>query len=238
MIGVALGVVLRQRLGAADGLTQVARVAGHLVQAQIGIPVFAHHVWLHVILAQIAPSRVARRARIRRRVRYLRVGIPLRRQSVLQFVIKEGSQKCQCPRIASIGIQPLHEALHHGAQIPRRVSPVRVRMPFEGGAVKVHAAIEIRQPLAIVLVPHNRPLTQKVRGVGVTRILRHGKGQQLALGVQVHRAARDRVRVDNRDHRKVLLLRQCQRVAANQRRARGQNLELRSHCSYLSSHCP
>ena len=121
-----------------------------------------------------APAGVALRTGIRRCIRNLRPGIALGSPSVLQLVIHEILQKDERARIAGVRIESLDESLQHRAEIARRVDPVGIGKHFESCAVEVEAAVEIRQSLAIVLIPQDGPLGEEVRRVGITGIVRNG----------------------------------------------------------------
>ena len=62
---------------------------------------------------------------------------------------------------------------------------------LEGGAVKIETAEEIRQTLAIVLIPNNGPLREKIGGVGISSAIGHRPGKKLAMTVERDRPPGD-----------------------------------------------
>src|ERR1700722_72367 len=160
---------------------------------------------LDEILAVVAPTRVSARAWIRGRIRNLRPNVVLRSGAVLEFVVDEILEKFQRVRIASIGIKPLDEALHHGAQITGRVYPVGIRRQLVRGAVKIKAAVEVRKPLPIKLVPYDSPLRKKMRRVRVARVIGHGPRKKLVLGIERNGPPGDGGLVDRGDGGKRML---------------------------------
>ena len=114
---VALRVVLYQGFGASDGRAQVLGVAGHLVEFQIAVAVFANHMRLNVVFAQIAPAAVARRSRIRRCVGNLGPRVALGREPMFQLIIDKRAQESERALVPGVGIEALDKAFHHGAKI-------------------------------------------------------------------------------------------------------------------------
>ena len=108
-------------------------------------------------------------------------------------------------RVAGVGIKALDKALHHRAQIAGRIDPMLVRHEFECGAVEIEATVKVRQPLAIVLIPDNCPLREEIRRVGISGVVRHRPGQELALGIQCDGPAGDKGFICRRGNRKRLL---------------------------------
>src|ERR1700736_7086651 len=143
MILISEFIVLDQSVGTMNRGAQVLGIAGHLVQAEIAVPILTNNMRLNVVLPKLAPAGVSFCARIRGCVRHLRPGIAFRRESVFQFVVYEALQERKGPGLPGVGIKAFYETLHHGSQIASRVRPVRVRRKFEGGAVKIETAIKI-----------------------------------------------------------------------------------------------
>ena len=82
---------------------------------------------------------------------------------------------------------------------------MRVRRQLERRSVEIKAAVEVGKSLTVVLVPQNRPLRKKIRGVGIPGTLRHRPRQQFVAAVQRHRAPGDGRRIHSRDNRERLL---------------------------------
>ena len=59
-----------------------------------------------------------------------------------------------------------------------------VRHQFKCSAIKIEAAEEIGQALAIVLIPDNGPLREKIGGVGISGVVRHGPWKKLVMTVE------------------------------------------------------
>src|SRR5216683_5602904 len=98
---------------------------------------------------------------------------------------------------------------------------------LEGIAIEIKTAVEIRKALAIVLVPDDRPLRQKMRRVRIPDVVRHGPRQELTLGVELHRPASDGRLIYRRCYREWLLRR---RGHAAQQRNREKPYATSSSC--------
>ena len=87
-----------------------------------------------------------------------------------------------------------------------------LRHQFKRRAVKIKTAEVVRQPLPIILVPHNGPLRQKITRIRVSCVVRHRPRQQLPLAVQFDGPSGDRRFVHRRCNRKRLLPRNHSRA--------------------------
>ena len=188
---VALVVVPDQRVGTADGCLQIFRVAGHFVKAEIGVAVFADDVRLDVVGSVGTPAFIVASTRIGRGVGHAGPGIIRWSRAMLEFIVHEVFEEGQHARIAGVGIEALDKALQHGAEVSRGVGPFLVGKEFVGGAVNVEAAVEIRQALAIVLIPENSPLRKNVRGIGIADVVGHRPREKFSLRVECDWPTRD-----------------------------------------------
>ena len=141
--------IFDERSSAADCRPQIFCVAGHFVQAQVRVSIFANNMRFNEALAVLAPTCVRARAGICRRIRHAAPQIILWRKSVLEFVVHKILQKFQRVRIARVRVKPLQKALHHCAQITGRIHPVFIRNHFKRCAIEIEAAIEVGQTLPI-----------------------------------------------------------------------------------------
>src|SRR5215470_946118 len=62
---------------------------------------------------------------------------------------------------------------------------------FKRCAIEIEAAEVVRQSLAIVLIPNNRPLRKKMGRIRVPCVLRNGPRKQFSLSIESDRPARD-----------------------------------------------
>ena len=134
--------ILHQRIGRVNRGAQILRVAGHFIEPKVSVAILADYVRLYEIFSVLAPACVARAAGVRRRIGHLGPGITLRRHPVIQFVINQAAKKFKCSAISSVGIEPLHEPLHHCPQIASRIRPVLIRKHLKCRPVKVVTAVE------------------------------------------------------------------------------------------------
>ena len=155
IILVADFVIVHQRRGTANRRLQIFCLSGHFVQPQVRVAVFANHMGLDEIFAVLAPAGIISCAWICGRIWHTAPRILRWRCAVLQFVVDEMFQEFQRARIACVRLQTFDKSLHHGAQVAGRVHIMHVRNQFISLAIEIEAAIKIRQPLAIVLIPDN-----------------------------------------------------------------------------------
>ena len=66
---------------------------------------------------------------------------------------------------------------------------MRIRFELIRRAVKIETAEEIGQALAIVLIPYDGPLGEKIGGVGIAGAIRHGPREKFAMSVERDGAA-------------------------------------------------
>lgn len=65
------------------------------------------------------------------------------------------------------------------------------RLHLKSRTVEIEAAKKLVVALPVVLIPQNAPLGEEVRAVRVSRVVRHGPGEQLAVGIELHWASGD-----------------------------------------------
>ena len=189
---------------------QVLLVAGHLVEAHVGVSVLADHVRLDIVFAVIAPAGIAQRSRIRRGIRHARPNITSGRQTVFHFVVHKVFEAVDGATIGGVGVEMLHETFEHGPQVGGGIRPIAVGDHFVGRGINSETTIKIGQPLALELILENRPLSQEIGRVRICDGIGKGPGQQLPFSVELHRAPGDLGCIDGRkDRETVLCFRHC-----------------------------
>src|SRR5271163_692151 len=105
MLRISRLVVLDQRVGAPDRRHQIFGVAGHFIQAQVGVAVFSDDVGLNVILSVLAPAAIIGRAGIGGGIGHAGPGIACGSGAVFKFVVDEVFEKSQRARVTGVGIE-------------------------------------------------------------------------------------------------------------------------------------
>src|SRR5215471_13297112 len=188
--------------GAQNRGAEIFGVAGHFIEADIGVAVFADDVRFDKVFAVLAPAGILFRARVRGRIRNLRPGVVGRGAAVFKFVVDETFKKFERARVAGVGIQALDEALGHRTEVASGVDPFRIGDEFEGSTVKIEAAVEIGQTLAVVLIPQYGPLREKIAGIRVAGAVGHRPREQFVLIIESYSAAGDGWLVHDGNYRK------------------------------------
>ncbi len=170
-------VVLDQRVGAQDRRLQVFRIASHLVQPKVSVPILADHMGFHIVLPVRTPAAIARDPRIGRWVWHLCPRIIRGSAAVLQLIIDEVLEHGHGTRISRIRVKTLHKTLHHCSKISRRVCPFLIGNQLVGRAIEVEATVKVVESLPVVLIPEDGPLRKNMRRVGIANVVGHRPGK-------------------------------------------------------------